>query len=230
MDTRPVSLLLPIHIVAAAVALVSGAIALAAAKGRIVHRRSGMVFVYAMIAMCVSAVMAAIVKGQAVNVMAGTMTAYLVMTGMRTVRPRSAASRRGDIALMSMALALGAAALAAGVAAVATPHRTMFGVPAFPFFLFGVLGLSGGAGDARVMRSGSLRGAPRLARHLWRMCMALFIAAASFFSIRSRVAAIFPAAMTGGVARTIPVLLVLATMVYWLWRIRSRALPPPVRT
>jgi hypothetical protein len=57
------------------------------------------------------------------------------------------------------------------------------------------------------------------------MCMALFIAAASFFSIRARVAAIFPAAFTTPAARVLPVLLVLATMFYWLWRIRWRAIP-----
>ena len=33
------------------------------------------------------------------------------------------------------------------------------------------------AGDLHVLRSGMPRGGPRLARHLWRMCFALFIAA-----------------------------------------------------
>ena len=47
-------------------------------------------------------------------------------------------------------------------------------------------------GDVRVMRFGMPRGGPRLARHLWRMCFALFIAAGSFFSIRARVAYILP--------------------------------------
>ncbi|HWF84419.1 MAG TPA: hypothetical protein VG222_06220 [Vicinamibacterales bacterium] len=50
------------------------------------------------------------------------------------------------------------------------------------------------AGDVRVMRSGALRGGRRLARHLWRMCFALFIAAGSFF----------------------------VAMFYWLWRVRAR--------
>lgn len=44
------------------------------------------------------------------------------------------------------------------------------------------------AGDVRVMRSEPLRGGARFARHLWRMCFALFIAAGSFFSIQARVA------------------------------------------
>ena len=55
--------------------------------------------------------------------------------------------------------------------------------------------------------------------------MALFIAAASFFSVRARVAMIFPASLTTPAARALPVLLVLAVMCYWLWRIRTRVIP-----
>ena len=218
-------MLLPIHIVAAAVGLIAGTVALSVAKGSLLHRRSGMVFAYAMIAMCASALVAAVARGQAVNVIAASMTAYLVLTGLMTVRPPSAASRGRDIGLMLAALTLGVATMGAGFAAIASPSGKAFGYPPFPFFLFGVLGLSGGAGDLRLIRFGSPRGARRLARHLWRMCMALFIAAASFFSIRARVAAIFPAPFTTPAARVLPVLLVLVTMFYWLWRVRARAIP-----
>jgi hypothetical protein len=217
--------LLPIHIVAAAVGLLSGAVALSAAKGRLIHRKSGMIFVYSMIAMCATAAVAATVKGQAVNVMAALMTSYLALTGVMTVRPPSERTRQQTIGLMLIALTLGAATFAAGLVAATRPDGRLFGFPPFPFLLFGVLGLSGGVGDWQTLRTSALRGAPRLARHLWRMCMAMFITTASFFSIRARVAAIFPAALTGGAARAIPVLLVIVTMFYWLWRIRARLIP-----
>ena len=219
------AVLLPIHIIAAGVGLLAGAVALSAAKGRLVHRRSGIIFVYAMIAMCASAAVAAILKAQAVNVMAALMTSYLVLTGLLTVRPPSDSARRQIVALMLVALALGVAMFAAAFVAVARPSGRLFGYPALPFFLFGVLGVAGAAGDWRTIRTAALRRAPRLARHLWRMSMAMFIATASFFSIRSRVAAVFPAALTGGMARSIPVLLVIMTMFYWLWRIRGRTIP-----
>jgi hypothetical protein len=95
-------------------------------------------------------------------------------------------------------------------------------LPSFPFFLFGVLGVSGAIGDFKTMRAGVLRGAPRLSRHLWRMCMAVFITAASFFSIRARVAAILPAPFTTPALRALPVVLVLVAMFYWLWKVRFR--------
>ena len=214
--------LLPIHIVAAGVGLVSGAIALSVAKGGRSHRASGKVFACAIFAMCATAVVSAAIKGQAVNVMAGSMTAYLVFTGVTAVRPPSAGSRRRDITLMLVALALGLATFAGAIVAVASPGGRLFGLPSFPFFLFGVLGLSGAIGDFKAIRAGVLRGAPRLSRHVWRMCMALFITAASFFSIRARVAAILPAPFTTPALRALPVVLVLVVMFYWLWRVRFR--------
>ena len=80
------------------------------------------------------------------------------------------------------------------------------------------------------MRSGMPRGGPRLARHLWRMCFALFIAAGSFFSIRERVATILPEPFTTGPMRALPILLLFGAMFYWLWRVRGRrTLPVLVR-
>jgi len=216
-----VPVLLPIHIISAAIALVAGAVALSFAKGRTVHRRAGILFVYAIFAMCGSALISAIVKGQVVNVMAASMTAYLTFTALMTVRPPSPGSRRLDVALMVMALALGVATFAGGLVAIARPSGRIFGLPSFPFFMFGILGLSGAYGDFKTMRSGGLRGAPRLSRHLWRMSMAMFITTASFFSIRARVAAVLPPMFTTPVMRTIPVVMVLAVMFYWLWRVRS---------
>jgi uncharacterized membrane protein len=108
-------LLLPIHIAAAGIGLVSGAVALTTAKGRTVHRKSGIVFVYSMVAMCASALVAAAARGQTANVLAALMTSYLVITGLMTVRPPAAWSRRRDVGLMCAALALGVFAMASGI-------------------------------------------------------------------------------------------------------------------
>ena len=89
------------------------------------------------------------------------------------------------------------------------------------FFIASVLFLAA-AGDVRIMRFGVPRGGPHLARHLWRMCFALFIAAGSFFSIRERVAKILPEPFTTAPMRALPILLVFGAMFYWLWKVRSR--------
>jgi hypothetical protein len=82
-------------------------------------------------------------------------------------------------------LAVGLASLTFAVEAFAD-GGTRNGMPAFPFFMFGIVGLLAGVGDVRMIRSGALRGPSRLARHLWRMSFALFIAALSFLSARRR--------------------------------------------
>lgn len=92
-------------------------------------------------------------------------------------------------------------------------------MPAFPFLMFGIVGLVAGAGDLRIMRSGRLGGASRLARHLWRMSFALFIAALSFFIGQAKV---FPEPVRILPLLALPMLTVLVTMFYWLWRVRIR--------
>src|SRR5258708_2995774 len=45
----------------------------------------------------------------------------------------------------------------------------------------GSVALLAAAGDVRMLVRGGVLGAKRIARHLWRMCFGLFIAAGSFF-------------------------------------------------
>ncbi len=131
---------------------------------------------------------------------------------------------------MLAALAIGVAGVMLAVRAFARGDGTMDGVPAAMYLWFGVIALAAGLGDLRMIRSGGLSGARRMARHLWRMCFALFIAAASFFSIRERVAKILPEPFTTGPMRALPILLLFGAMFYWLWRVRSRrTLPVLVR-
>jgi hypothetical protein len=113
-----------------------------------------------------------------------------------------------------------------GVSPGGVPLRT---VGVMSFFLATVL-LLAATGDVRILRSGLPRGGPRLARHLWRMCFALFIAAGSFFSIRARVAKILPQPFTTGPMRALPILLLLGAMLYWLWRVRGRCVFERQRT
>ena len=85
--------------------------------------------------------------------------------------------------------------------------------------MYGIIGVLGGFGDIRMIRVGGLTGASRLARHLWRMCWALWIAAASFFWGQAKV---IPEAIRIIPLLSVPVLAVLVTMLYWLWRVRIK--------
>jgi hypothetical protein len=211
---------LAVHIVAGSLALVFGYVALYATKGAAVHRKAGAAFVCAMLVMCGAGVTIAAVRGvaPAVNIPAGLLTSYLVITALTTLRPLAAGSRWLDVCASLLALAVGLTSLTFAVEALANGGKRN-GMPAFPFVMFGVVGVLASAGDLRVIRSGALRGPARLARHLWRMSFALFIAALSFFIGQAKVIPrpirIFP-------LLALPVLAVLVTMLYWLWRVRVR--------
>jgi len=204
--------MLPIHVTGGVIGIISGLAALYAFKGRSLHRKSGTVFVYAMLVMSLSGAAIAVGRaGAAMNIPAGLITAYLVTTSLMTVRPPSGGLRieRGA---MAAAFALGLSTIVAAFVSVRSGNVGFV----FPLLMFGVLALSAGVGDWRMIRAGGLQGAPRLKRHLWRMSVALFIASASFFLGPVRR---IPEPLRAPAFRLIP-LVVLLTMTYWLWRFR----------
>ena len=60
-------------------------------------------------------------------------------------------------------------------------------------------------------------GVQRITRHIWRMCVALLIAAFSFFLGQQQV---FPASVRGSPLLLVPEIAVLGVMVFWLVRVR----------
>jgi uncharacterized membrane protein len=222
--------LLPVHIAAGGLAIILGTIALAVRKGGPLHRRIGMAFVYAMLTMGITASIMAFRKNPADgNVTAGLMTAYFVITALTAVRKASSFTRWLNIFVLIVPIGLASRMFLGGVAAWQAPGHVLNGVPAFMLFFLGTVLSLAAIGDIRVMRSGPRPGRARLSRHLWRMCFALFIAVGSFFSIRARVAAIFPDFIAASMWRMLPIPAVFLTMFYWLWRLRSKR-PIPLRS
>src|SRR6476661_6714337 len=123
-------MLLPIHIAAGGLAIVLGAVALSVKKGGTIHRRSGLLFVYAALVMGASASILGLRKGFTDgNVMGGLMTAYFVGTALTTVRPASPWTRRINAAALTFALGLALVAIVGGVKAVNSPRVSPGGVP-----------------------------------------------------------------------------------------------------
>ena len=206
-----------LHILAGLLALITGAVAVYAIKGSPLHRKAGRIFVGAMLVMSASgALMAVFVTPDGVNVIAGLLTFYLVCTALLTVRIPVEMSREALTGLMLAALVLGAFAFGLAFEAMNSPDGTVNGIPAPPLFMFGVVGLAGGLLDARLLRAGSIQGTHRLARHVWRMGFALFIATASFFLGQAQV---FPEPIRKSGVLAVPVLIVILVMAYWVLRV-----------
>lgn len=229
-------MILLVHIVAGGIGIVSGFSALFAAKGGRLHRRSGRVFVYAMVTMASTGALIAALGGGEASVVAGLLAGYLVVTALTTVRPPAPPSPNARTAplasmtrwlapgLMVLALAIGLASVAMGIEAVANGGKRE-GIPAVVLFKFALVGLLAAAGDLRVIRSGALEGARRLSRHLWRMGFALYIASASFFLGQADE---FPEAIRIPALLAIPAFLPLLVMFFWLWRVRFRPTARPL--
>ena len=136
--------LIPLHVIGGTIAILSGFVALYALKGARLHRKSGTIFVYAMLVMSLSGAVIAVGRaGAAMNIPAGLVTAYLVITSLLTVHPPSAGSRRVERSAMLAAFALGLASI---VSAFVSAGRGNTGF-VFPLMMFGVLALSAGVGD-----------------------------------------------------------------------------------
>jgi uncharacterized membrane protein len=208
--------LLPIHIIAGLIAIVAGFIAVYALKGARLHRKSGMIFVYSMWVLSLTGAVIAAVKHQPASVIGGSLAFYLVTTALLTVRRRDDAFHWTDAGALVVGVAVGVFAIRIGLDARNGVTGTSKGVPAAMLFLFATVALLGALGDVRVMLAGSLQGAHRIARHLWRMCFALFVASGSFFLGQAQV---FPKPMRIYPLLAIPALLPLALLLYWLVRV-----------
>jgi uncharacterized membrane protein len=94
------------HIFGGSLAIAAGFVAIAAPKGASWHRKSGMVFFYAMLLMATLAVFMAAFRGVApgINIPMGLLTLYLVVTGVNAVRPPGRPRVRRHLVRLCLAL------------------------------------------------------------------------------------------------------------------------------
>lgn len=175
------SFLLPVHIAGGLLGLLSGACAMVFRKGSPRHVLAGKVFVASMLSMSGAAVYLAILSHETPNILAGTLTFYMVTTAWLTARRKEGETSKLDWAALLIPLVCGTWVWAIGLEKLLSDHPPNDGVPLGMNFFIGSVMLLSAAGDIRMLARGGLFGNKRLVRHLWRMCFGLFIAAGSFF-------------------------------------------------
>jgi hypothetical protein len=173
--------ILVVHICAGSLGLLSGTAAMSFRKGSPRHVLAGKVFVASMLTMAVFAVYLAIKRHQPNNIGGGILTFYLIGTAWLTARRRDGETSRFDWIVLLIPLALGILTWMNGINVVRSGASSQDGVPVGMSFFMGSVMLLAAAGDVRMLVRGGVLGAKRIARHLWRMCFGLFIAAGSFF-------------------------------------------------
>jgi uncharacterized membrane protein len=205
------------HICAGTLGLLSGAAAMSFRKGSRRHRVTGNVFVISMLSLSSTGAYLGFMKHQTLNGLMGVLTFYLVATAWLTARRRDGKAGIFDLAALMAPLAVGASLASYGLEAANSQTGLKDGSPAVEYFIFGSMALLFAAGDVRMLVRGGVSGAQRIARHLRRMCFALFIAAGSFFLGQQQV---FPAALRNSNVLFLLSILPLILMIFWLFRVR----------
>ncbi len=218
--------LLILHVGGGVVGMVSGAGAMVFRKGGVPHRVAGNVFFAAMLTMAGigAAVAPFLPTEQWTNTLAGVMTFYLVATGWMAGRRREGQMVRFEIAAFPVAVG-GVVAAVMGVWLNDHAAQRAHGPTEMGLYVFGLICAIAAVSDLHLILRRGLTGPARLARHLWRMSVALTIATASFFLGQPR---FVPAAIRDSFMAALPVIAPLALMAFWLVKLWLRPRRQPL--
>ncbi len=216
--------LLLLHIGSGTLGMLSGFVTVFLRKGSRRHALAGKVFVVTMLILSSSGTYLAIAKHQPGNILGGALTFYLVATAWLTARRTETGTLRQetgtrifDCGALLLVFAIAAAELTLGLEAAMSPTGVKYDYPPWPYLIFGSIALLATIGDLRMLVRGGISGTQRLARHLWRMCFALFIAAVSIFLARQQV---FPVILQKTGVLVFLSFLPLILLIFWLFRVR----------
>ena len=214
-----------LHVGGGTVGLFAGATAAAAPKGGRMHRTAGDIFFFSMLVMgTFAAYLAIVVPGQSANLFGGIFVIYLVTTAWLAAHRRAGAIGVAEkiafaaivllflpFAVLVFQVATGVSFLFKGAAPIRGPEVIALYVITF------VIGLAA-ATDAKVVLAGGIAGAPRIVRHLWRMCAALTMATGSAFT--NGLPRLLPGPMHVTGIYFLPMLLPLGLLIFWMIRVR----------
>jgi hypothetical protein len=213
MTTSPIFIF---HIGAGAIGLLSGAASMFFRKGSRPHRTAGNIFFISMLGMSASAAYLAFLQPVMLSVLNGILAFYLVATAWMTVKRKAGEVGAFEIGGLLAVLAIAAGFLSFGVEAANSETRLKDGFSAAHYYFFGVVAVLCAALDMRLILRGGVSGAQRIARHLWRMCFAMWMATTAFFLGQEK---LFPELVRETQIFYAPVILVAVLMMFWLRRV-----------
>jgi uncharacterized membrane protein len=205
------------HICGGTLGVLSGTVAIFLRKGSRRHALAGTVFVISMLALGASGAYMAILKMEPGNILGGVFTCYLVATSWIAATRKESRTAIFDWGALLLVCGLTIVELTFGLEAATNPTGLKYGYPPGPYFFIGSVAMIAATGDVRMLVRHGISGRQRIARHLWRMCFAFFIASASVFLARAH---LFPAFMRRTGTLYLLSLFPLILMIFWLIRIR----------
>ena len=217
------ALALTVHIAGGSLAFAAGTAALCLGKGGRAHKRAGTIFFAAMLVLLASGFALAIAGSRPSVAVGAILTIYLVATARATARRSDGETGRFELAALAAAIGCMLAQIAFGLLAATSASGRFGGYPASPHFALAAIAALFAALDLNFIRFSGASQARRVARHAWRMCIALF-SAAGIFAGQQKLIAPSPLLL-------LPSLAILGVTIYWLIRIRRtgsyRRMPAP---
>jgi len=108
---------------------------------------------------------------------------YVLLCGhaWMTVKRREGTTGAFEIAACVFAFGAAAVLLVWGIMALTSPTGELDDIPPTPYWIAASFAAFVAVLDLKVLLQRGIAGAHRIARHLWRMCFALFFASSNFF-------------------------------------------------
>lgn len=202
------------HVLAGTLAVLAGFTAMWTEKGSITHRAAGNLFFVSMLIMALTGSIIAFQRPQMITVIVGLFTCYLVTTAWLTVKSRPNSRNILDFITFFIGFLITVLAAYSGYIALHSTDGLLDGFGAEPYFFFAGVAALTLCLDVNYLYQGGLQGKHRIARHLWRMSFALYIAAGSLFTGPG--AQIFPTSLQGSWILSLPEMSVILAMFVWL--------------
>ncbi len=217
------TIILTIHIICGSIGLLSGNTALFSKKGSRLHLKAGKIFFLSMLIMAATGTALSLMAEEIAmaSFMAGSLTFYMVITSWSSARRGGGKSGRIELVALLYILILSIFGAVTCWNLASSGQAFKGGVSsAMDFFHFFYTGIAILALllDIRVIYHGGIYGAQRIARHLWRMCFALWVATGSFFLGQG--SKVFPEyILNKPLLLSIPWIVVTFMLFFWLIRV-----------
>ena len=202
------------HIVSGSVAVIAGALALGAPKGRSMHILCGRVFFGAMTVSSALGAALGLLRWEDfyITFHAGVLALTLIGSGWLAARGEVRGAGSFLISVINATNLLALAGL--GAYALRGESGAVFGFPAEDYFFLSGMAALAAFGDVTLLWRRRISDRFRIARHLWRMCFGFFIAAGSAFTGPG--ASAFPESVRQSGVLSLPELLIFVLMLFWL--------------
>jgi len=157
-------ILLPIHIAAGSVGLLSAALALSTEKGKKFHVLAGKGYVLSMVFIFFTAIPMSIISSNVFLFLIAIFSFYFAFSGMRFARNRTGIPTRVDLIAVNLMLLSGI-----GMWILAIIYFINNNSQFIPLIVFGFIALTLGYGDFKAFKNETATGKERISKHLTNM-------------------------------------------------------------